>query len=156
MLQFLQLLWFQGKMSHNSVDTNLESISIKYYKYLQHFKATFTNNLANIYLFKVNNRNTRKRCEICSKLTIKISERYHWHESGVFTVNFRYISHLFLLFLLLTLNMHLFAWMLQNLFVCLDFTLFAWMLQNLFVCLDFTWILQKSVMVRRRSINIFQ
>ena len=26
---------------------------------------------ANIYLFKVNNRNTRKRCEICSKLTIK-------------------------------------------------------------------------------------
>ena len=25
----------------------------------------------NIYLFKFNNRNTRKRCEICSKLTIK-------------------------------------------------------------------------------------
>ena len=24
-----------------------------------------------IYLFKVNNRNTRTRCEICSKLTIK-------------------------------------------------------------------------------------
>ena len=24
--------------------------------------------LVNIYLFKVNNRNTRKRCEICSKL----------------------------------------------------------------------------------------
>ena len=30
---------------------------------------------ANIYLFKVNNRNTRKRCKICSKLTIKTSER---------------------------------------------------------------------------------
>ena len=29
----------------------------------------------NIYLFKVNNRNTRKRFEICSKLTIKTSER---------------------------------------------------------------------------------
>ena len=27
--------------------------------------------LANIYLFKVNNKNTRKRCEICSMLTIK-------------------------------------------------------------------------------------
>ena len=26
---------------------------------------------ANMYLFKVNNRNTRKRCEICSKITIK-------------------------------------------------------------------------------------
>ena len=29
----------------------------------------------NIYLFKVNNRNTRKRCEICSKLTTKTPER---------------------------------------------------------------------------------
>ena len=28
-------------------------------------------NPTNIYLFKVNNRNTRKRCEICSKLTGK-------------------------------------------------------------------------------------
>ena len=30
---------------------------------------------ANIYLFKVKNRNTRKRYEICSKLTIKTLER---------------------------------------------------------------------------------
>ena len=30
---------------------------------------------ANIDLFKVNNRNNRKRCEICSKLTIKTPER---------------------------------------------------------------------------------
>ena len=29
---------------------------------------------ANIYLFKINNRNSRKRCEICSKLTIKTPE----------------------------------------------------------------------------------
>ena len=28
-----------------------------------------------IYLFKVNNRNTRKRCEFCLKLTIKTPER---------------------------------------------------------------------------------
>ena len=27
------------------------------------------------YLFKDNNRNTRKRCEICSKLTVKTPER---------------------------------------------------------------------------------
>ena len=32
----------------------------------------------NIYLFKVNNRNTKKRCEVCSKLTIKTPERLHW------------------------------------------------------------------------------
>ena len=32
-------------------------------------------NSAKIYLFKFNNRNTRKRCEVCSKLTIKTPER---------------------------------------------------------------------------------
>ena len=37
----------------------------------------FHANPTNIYLFKVNNRNTRKRCEICSKLTIKTPERRH-------------------------------------------------------------------------------
>ena len=30
----------------------------------------YHNNPANIYLFKINNRNTRKRCQICSNLTI--------------------------------------------------------------------------------------
>ena len=30
---------------------------------------------ASNYMFKVTNGNTRKRCEICSKLTIKIPER---------------------------------------------------------------------------------
>ena len=32
----------------------------------------------NIYLFKVNNRNAKKRFEICSKLTKKASERHQW------------------------------------------------------------------------------
>ena len=32
---------------------------------------------ADIYLFKLNNRNTRTRFEICSKLTIKTLERRH-------------------------------------------------------------------------------
>ena len=58
----------------------------------------------NIYLFKVNNRNTRKRCKICSKLTINTPERRHWHCSDIFIVNFEHISHLFLVFLMLTLN----------------------------------------------------
>ena len=47
-----------------------------------------------IYLLKVNNRNTRARCEICSKLTIKTLERRHWRRSGVFIVNFEHILHL--------------------------------------------------------------
>ena len=58
--------------------------------------------LTTIYLFKVNNRNTTKRREICSKLTIKKSEQGHWRRSGVFIVNFEH--KLFLTFLLLTLN----------------------------------------------------
>ena len=56
------------------------------------------------YMFKFINRNTRTRCEICSKLTIKIPERRHWRRSGIFIVNFEHISHLALMFLLLTLS----------------------------------------------------
>ena len=42
----------------------------------------------NIYLFSVSNKPTRKRCAICSKLTIKTPER---RCSGVFFVNFKHI-----------------------------------------------------------------
>ena len=58
---------------------------------------------AGIYLFEVN-RNTRKRCEICSKLTIKTPERRHRRRSGVFIVTFEHDLHLFLVFLLLILS----------------------------------------------------
>ena len=40
--------------------------------------AAVFKNPAGIYLLKVNNRNTRTRYEICSKLTIKILERRQW------------------------------------------------------------------------------
>ena len=56
-----------------------------------------------IYLFKVISKNTRKRCEICSRLTIKTSERHRWRRF-VFIINFAHISHLFLVFLSVTLN----------------------------------------------------
>ena len=49
-------------------------------------------------------RNTRKPCRICSKLTIKTPERGHWRCSVVLIVNFEHDSHIFLVFLLLTLN----------------------------------------------------
>ena len=55
------------------------------------FKQT-SKNPANTYLFKVNNKNTRKRCKICSKLIIKTQERRQWHRSGVFIVTFEHIS----------------------------------------------------------------
>ena len=56
---------------------------------------------ASNYTFKVNNRNTRTRCEICSKLTRKTPERCRWRGSGVFMFNFEHILHLALVFLLL-------------------------------------------------------
>ena len=59
---------------------------------------------ANIYLPKVKNRNTRIRCEICSKITIKTPEQRQWRRSGVFMVNFEHISPLVLVFILLSLN----------------------------------------------------
>ena len=40
-------------------------------------------NPANIYLLQVNNRNTWRRCEICSKW-VKTPEQCHWRRSGVF------------------------------------------------------------------------
>ena len=54
------------------------------------------------YMFKINNRNTRIRCEMRSILTIKTPGRRQWHRSGVFIVNFEHISHLVVVFLLLT------------------------------------------------------
>ena len=69
-----------------------------------HKKILCSHYPANIYLIIVNNRNTRKRCEMCFKLTIITLERRHWRRFDVFMVNFEHISHLFLVLLLLTLN----------------------------------------------------
>ena len=52
----------------------------------QYQKSKIT--LAGNYMFKVNNRNTKIRCEICSKLTKKTPEGRPCRRSGVFTVNF--------------------------------------------------------------------
>ena len=72
---------------------------------------------AGIYMLKVNNGDTRTRCEICSKLTIKTPEqRQHFLQTcahqgvrnvavGLVSLQLAYsehISHLVLVFLLLT------------------------------------------------------
>ena len=56
------------------------------------------------YMLKVNKRNTRTMCKLCSKLTIKTPERLRWRRFSVFIVNFEHVSHLVLVFLLLTLS----------------------------------------------------
>ena len=65
---------------------------------------TGKSNPAGNYMFKGNNRNTKTRCEISSKLAIKTPERRQWRRSGVFIVNFEHISHLILVFPSLTLR----------------------------------------------------
>ena len=55
-------------------------------------------------MFKVNNSNTRIRCEKCSKLTIKTPEQRCWRCSGVCIFTSEHISYLVLVFLLLALN----------------------------------------------------
>ena len=65
------------------------------------FQLTFTCSKSTI-------KKTRKRCEICSKLTIKTSEPRQWRRSALF-VSFQHISHLPLVFLLLTLNKQIVA-----------------------------------------------
>ena len=57
---------------------NSESRNICYKnreKILNSMTSNSMNLPANIYLFKVNNRNTRERCKICSKLIIKTSKQ---------------------------------------------------------------------------------
>ena len=44
--------------------------------------------LVSNYLFKFSNKNTEKRCDICSKLTIKSPEQRQWRGPGAFIVNF--------------------------------------------------------------------
>ena len=41
-------------------------------------------------MFKINNRNTRTRCEIFSNLIIKTPERRQWQ--GISTVNFEQVN----------------------------------------------------------------
>ena len=48
--------------------------------------------LTDIYQLKVSDNDARKRCEICSKWTIKTPEQRQWRRSGVFIGNYERIS----------------------------------------------------------------
>ena len=74
-------------MMLNKASTHLYTLSNNIY--------TRKNSQTKIYLIIANKSNTKKRCEICSKLTIKTPER----RCTVFIVNFEHISHLFAVFL---------------------------------------------------------
>ena len=65
---------------------NLIKLTIPFIWKLGDLFTFFDQNPANIYLRNVNDRNTRKRCEVCSTLTVKSPERHQWYYSGVFTL----------------------------------------------------------------------
>ena len=69
-----------------------DTVNYLQWSFLQKY---LTDNPANIYFFKAKNRNTKKRREICSQLTIKTPKRRQLRGSGVFIVNCEHISHLF-------------------------------------------------------------
>ena len=65
---------FQIRILNNS---NLWKNFEEHLSTLRGSRWPFGQSPAGNYMFKVNNRNTR-RCEICSKLTTKTPERRHW------------------------------------------------------------------------------
>ena len=90
---FLSSLLFFWKL-HSTRETRL----FKSFNFMRNWLIRlllFWLNTPNIYLFHVNNRNFKKGCEICSKLTIKTPEKRQWRLSGVFIVKSPHTSHLF-------------------------------------------------------------
>ena len=76
---------------------NGQNTHVKHFNFHNPDKIRSGRNPANIYLFQVSKRNFRKMCLICSKLALAIIslERRHRRRSGVFSINFQHISHLF-------------------------------------------------------------
>ena len=85
----------------------------------RNLKLIFPNS---IYLFKAKNRNTKERREIYSKLMIDTPERRQWRHLGVLLVNSEHISHLFLEFLVLTLNKYILPVLTANFVLVKDFS----------------------------------
>ena len=82
-------------------------LSFNFEKTLNSSCSFFTDAKWANYMFKVNNRNNKIRCKICSKAWkafTKTNESPRRRRSSVFIVKFEYISHLALVFLLLTLS----------------------------------------------------
>ena len=90
LLLFLALVLISAKLLLKFQSGELQQSFAFIYKSVvkRYFQADFKDIPASIYLVKVNNRNSRTRCEIC--LTIKTPERRHWCRS-VFIVNFEHL-----------------------------------------------------------------
>ena len=116
-LQF-QLIHIQSLIpSMNSVSSCLHLVFSLYV-----FSLAFP---ANIYLSEINHVNNKSICNICSKLTIKTPEWRHWRRSGIFIVISQNVSHMVLVFPLLTLNKYMLTGLMLHLLYCFQFELFT-------------------------------
>ena len=73
--------WCMAVLFHNSIflrSNLLCSIFLANVLILCPLQKTGKPNPTGNYMFKVNNKNSRRRCEICSELTTKTPERRHW------------------------------------------------------------------------------
>ena len=97
---------YSGRITH--------SVRVKIFKKCLHVNHPQYNNaavlmcwsslimyLADIYLFKIKQKDTRTTSEFCSTLTIKTPTRRQCRRSDVLIVNFEHISHIPLLIILL-------------------------------------------------------
>ena len=67
------------------------------------FVISWNNSLLK-FTFSKSTMETRTMCEICPEVTIKTQERHYRGRSGLFVINFEEISHIALVFPVLTLN----------------------------------------------------
>ena len=102
-LIYLYIIIFQGLITAK-IEVSHRVLKFHFLEAFLQWEVQQDKKPAGNYMLKVNNRNSRTRCEICSKLILKIPERHQRCHSGIFIVSFEHILHLALLFLLLNLS----------------------------------------------------
>ena len=101
---YLGIICRRSMVAMVAINTLQKSWISSWAKLCEHASFLKNSYLAKIYLFKVSYRNSGKKCQICSKLTIKTQKRRQLRRSAVFVINFEHIPHVFQVLLLLTLN----------------------------------------------------
>ena len=98
-----KIMLFSRKLNEISENQSFESEFVRIFEIWQFkvgfcfFKSQFSKYCMAewVYMFKVNNRNGRAKCEVCSKLTITTPERRYWRRSGVLLLTLNIFHILF-------------------------------------------------------------
>ena len=78
------LIWYISQWSQKRVSKERQDVHLltrnKLLKVLYVRLYSENSHPAGNYMFEVNNKNTKRKCEICSKLTIKTTEQCQWRQ----------------------------------------------------------------------------